>query len=58
MNNFYNNINEGELYAKLNEIKKEIANEETKNNDERNDEKITQLYNQLIMKGLYLSLFK
>lgn len=58
MNNFYNNINEGELYAKLDEIKKEIANEETKNNDERNDEKITQLYNQLIMKGLYLSLFK
>ena len=58
MNNFYNNINEGELYAKLNEIKKEIANEEIKNNDERNDEKITQLYNQLIMKGLYLSLFK
>lgn len=58
MNNFYNNINEGELYAKLDEIKKEIANEETKNGDERNDEKITQLYNQLIMKGLYLSLFK
>lgn len=58
MYNYYNNINEGELYAKLNEIKKEIANEETKNNDERNDEKITQLYNQLIMKGLYLSLFK
>lgn len=58
MYNYYNNINEGELYAKLEEIKEEIANEETKNSDERNDEKITQLYNQLIMKGLYLSLFK
>lgn len=58
MYNYYNNINEGELYAKLEEIKEEIANEEAKNSDERNDEKITQLYNQLIMKGLYLSLFK
>lgn len=58
MINYYNNINEGELYAKLEEIKEEIANEETKNSKERNDEKITQLYNQLIMKGLYLSLFK